>query len=133
MERKYFYLWRNTTSTSTSSLSSCKKSLRKCDTDSYVMCPQTTMCLLINKFYSKLIIENVIFKFTNMFWRFKHVCDFVKKRKQVKDIVPTRTENFPIKLLLEHETGNSEKKTKSLFSLKTKIFKRIDFRGRIEV
>jgi len=39
------YLCRNTTSTSTSSRSSWRKSLRKCDTDSYVMCPHTTMCL----------------------------------------------------------------------------------------
>lgn len=41
------YLCRKTTSTSTSSRSSCKKSLRKWDTDSYVMCPQTTICLCI--------------------------------------------------------------------------------------
>lgn len=40
------YRCKNTTSTSTSSLSSCKKSFKKCETDSYVMCPQTTMCLL---------------------------------------------------------------------------------------
>lgn len=45
-EAKTTYRWRNTTSTSTSSRSSCKKSFRKCETDSYVMCPQTTMCLM---------------------------------------------------------------------------------------
>jgi hypothetical protein len=45
MNQKSTHLCRNTTSTSTSSRSSCRKSFRKCDTDSYVMCPQTTMCL----------------------------------------------------------------------------------------
>ena len=39
------HLCKKTTSTSTSSRSSWRKSLRKCDTDSYVMCPHTTMCL----------------------------------------------------------------------------------------
>lgn len=39
------YRCRKTTSTSTSSRSSCKKSFRKWDTDSYVMWPHTTMCL----------------------------------------------------------------------------------------
>ena len=39
------YLWRKTTSTSTSSRSSCRKSLRKWDTDSYVIWPHTTICL----------------------------------------------------------------------------------------
>ena len=43
--RAWSYLCRNTTSTSTSSRSSWRKSLRKWDTDSYVMCPHTTMCL----------------------------------------------------------------------------------------
>ena len=37
--------WRKTTSTSTSSLSSWRKSFRKTDTDSKVIFPQTTMCL----------------------------------------------------------------------------------------
>ena len=39
------YLWRKTISTLTSSLSLCRKSLRKLDTLSSVMWPQTTMCL----------------------------------------------------------------------------------------
>ena len=39
------YLCKNTTSTSTSSRSSWRKSFKKWDTDSYVICPQTTMCL----------------------------------------------------------------------------------------
>lgn len=45
-EHNSAYRWRNTTSTSTSSLSSCRKSFRKCDTDSYVMWPHTTICLV---------------------------------------------------------------------------------------
>ena len=39
------YLWRKTISTLTSSRSLCKKSFRKLETLSSVMCPQTTMCL----------------------------------------------------------------------------------------
>ena len=39
------YLWRKTISTLTSSRSLCRKSLRKLETLSSVMCPQTTMCL----------------------------------------------------------------------------------------
>lgn len=38
-------LCKKTTSTSTSSLSSCRKSFKKWLTDSYVMCPHTTICL----------------------------------------------------------------------------------------
>ena len=54
------YRCKKTTSTSTSSLSSCRKSFRKCDTDSYVMWPQTTMCLLLpgNSWERRLIQEN---------------------------------------------------------------------------
>jgi len=48
------YLCRNTTSTSTSSRSSWRKSLRKCDTDSYVMCPHTTMCLKQSHTHTKI-------------------------------------------------------------------------------
>ena len=47
---KMSHLCKKTTSTSTSSRSSCKKSLRKCDTDSYVMCPHTTICLKMKTF-----------------------------------------------------------------------------------
>lgn len=39
------YLWRKTISTLTSSRSLCRKSFRKLETLSRVMCPQTTMCL----------------------------------------------------------------------------------------
>lgn len=39
------YLWRKTISTLTSSRSLCRKSFRKLETLSSVMCPQTTMCL----------------------------------------------------------------------------------------
>lgn len=39
------YLWRKTISTLTSSLSLCRKSLRKLDTLSSVIWPQTTICL----------------------------------------------------------------------------------------
>lgn len=45
LENGSTYRCKNTTSTSTSSRSSCKKSFRKCDTDSYVICPHTTICL----------------------------------------------------------------------------------------
>lgn len=39
------YLWRKTISTLTSSRSLCRKSFRKLETLSRVICPQTTMCL----------------------------------------------------------------------------------------
>ena len=46
-------------STSTSSLSLCRKSLRKLETVSYVMCPQTTICLknIHNSNYSKTCLK----------------------------------------------------------------------------
>ena len=43
--KKCTYLWRKTISTLTSSLSLCRKSLRKLETLSRVIWPQTTMCL----------------------------------------------------------------------------------------
>lgn len=51
------YRCKNTTSTSTSSRSSWRKSFRKCDTDSYVMWPHTTMCLrmVIFQIRSKIV------------------------------------------------------------------------------
>ena len=43
------YLCTKTISTSTSSLSLCRKSFRKFDTVSYVMCPHTTICLKLRE------------------------------------------------------------------------------------
>ena len=55
-----YHLWRKTTSTSTSSLSSCRKSQRKTETDSNVMFPQTTICLLVREIETSLTSDFLI-------------------------------------------------------------------------